>query len=160
MRRIGFAAICCAFIASVWAGASIASAAESMSEPTPSEVESAPKVEATTLGSVVTAEGNVLHEPSLLASKASAPLVGCVANFICTYTGTNYAGPDVAIECAFGGTVGLGRNDFSATNRCGNKTNWLRVNGTATACMNPGGNRPSPGAYNEVFVAVEFGAFC
>jgi hypothetical protein len=160
MRRIGFAAICCALIASVLAGASIASAEESTSEPTPSEVEGAPKVEATTPGSVVTAKGEVLHEPSLLESKAASPLTGCVANFICTYTGTNYTGPDVAIECAFGGTVGLGRNDFSATNRCGNKTDWLRSNGTAIACMNPGGNRPSPGAFNEVFVAVEYGAFC
>jgi hypothetical protein len=145
MRRVGLAAICCALIASALAGASIASAAE---------------VEATAPGSVVTAEGNVIHDPSLLESKAATPLAGCVANFICTYTGTNFNGPDVAIECAFGGTVGLGRNDFSATNRCGNKTDWLRVNGTATACMNPGGNRPSPGAFNEVFVAVEFGAFC
>jgi hypothetical protein len=155
MKPIRWAAICCMLVAGVLASASIASA----NEPTPSEVEGAPKVEATS-GSVVNAEGEVLYEPSLLESKAASPRVGCVANFICTYTGTNFAGPDVAIECAFGGTVGLGRNDFSATNRCGNKTDWLRVNGTATACMNPGGNRPSPGAFNEVFVAVEFGAFC
>jgi len=160
MRRIGYAVICCALVASVLAGASIAGAEESTSEPTPSEVEGAPAVEVTSPGSIVTAEGNVLNESSLLESKTSALRVGCVANFICVYSGTEYTNPYVAIECAFGGAVGLGGNRFSATNRCGNKTDWLRVNGSATACMNPGGNRPHPGAFNEVFVAVEYGAFC
>lgn len=156
MRRISFAAICCALVASVLAGASIAGAEESM--PTESEVASAPEVEVTTPGSVVTAEGNVLSEPGLL--EPSSMLVGCVANFICIYSGTEYTNPYLAIECAFAGTVGLSGNRFSATNRCGNKTNWLRVNGTATACMNPSGNRPHPGGFNEVFVAAQYGAFC
>ena len=160
MRRIGFAAVCCVLVASVLAGASIAGAEESMSEPTPSELEGAPAVEVTTPGSVVTGEGNIVSEPSLLESESSSLLVGCVANFICVYSGTEYTNPYVAIECAFAGTVGLSGNRFSATNRCGNKTNWLRVNGIATACMNPSGNRPHPGAFNEVFVAVQYGAFC
>ncbi|MDQ2629938.1 MAG: hypothetical protein M3Y75_03035 [Actinomycetota bacterium] len=160
MKRIGLAVVCCALVVSVMAGASIAGAEEPVTEPTPAEVENSPKVEVTTPGSVVTAEGSVINEPSLLESEASSLLVGCVANFICVYSGTEYTNPYVAIECAFGGTVGLSGNRFSATNRCGNKTNWLRVSGTATACMNPGGNRPHPGAFNEVFVAVQYGAFC
>jgi hypothetical protein len=160
MRRTGWAVICCVLVASVLSGASIAGAEESMSEPTPSEVEGAPKVEVTTPGSLVTAEGTVIPEPSLLGTETSSLLVGCVANTICILSGTQYTNPYVIIECGFGGTVGLSGNRFSATNRCGNKTNWLRVNGTATACMNPGGNRPHPGAFNEVFVAVQYGAFC
>ena len=156
MRRTVFAAICCALVASALASASIAGAAE----PTPAELEGAPSVEVTAPGSVVTAEGNVLNAPSLLESETASRLVGCVANFICVYSGTEYTSPYVAIECAYGGAVGLSGNRFSATNRCGNKTDWLRVNGTSTACMNPGGDRPHPGAFNEVFVAVEYGAFC
>ena len=137
MRRIGLAAIYFALAASVLAGASIAGAEESLPEPT------------TTESGSTTPEG---PESSLL--------VGCSANFICVYSSTTYNNPFTAIECGVGGAVGLGGNRFSATNRCGNNTNWLRVNGTAIACMNPGGNRPHPGAFNEVFVAHEWGAFC
>lgn len=160
MKPISWAVICCMLVVGVLAGASIASAEESMSEPTPSEVEDAPEIAVTTPGSVVTAEGKILNDPSLMGSKTSSLLVGCVANFICIYSGTEYTNPYVAIECAVAATIGLNGNRFSATNRCGNKSNWLRVNGTATACMNPGGNRPHPGAFNEVFVPVNYGAFC
>jgi hypothetical protein len=84
----------------------------------------------------------------------------CFANVICVMT-TNYDSLMVAYNCSDSGA----KNLFpawgnSATNRCGNKTNWLRVNGTAIACMNPGGDRPHPGSYNEVFIAKEYGAFC
>lgn len=87
-------------------------------------------------------------------------LVGCHENVICVYTSANYANPYFDIFCSASGVVGLGGDRHSATNRCGNKTNWLRKNGATIACMNPGGNRPNPGAFNEVFVAAEYGAFC
>lgn len=160
MRPSSWIVICCMLVAGSLAGASIASAEDSMSEPSPSEVEAVPNIEVTAPGSVVTAEGKVLNDPSLMGSKTSSLLVGCAANFICIYSGTEYTNPYVAIECAVAATIGLSGNRFSATNRCGNKSNWLRVNGTATACMNPGGNRPHPGAFNEVFVPVNYGAFC
>jgi hypothetical protein len=62
------------------------------------------------------------------------------------------------IYCSGFGAVGT--FGASATNKCGNKTNWLRYNGSVIACMNPGGERPNPGIFNEVYVAYEYGAFC
>jgi len=91
-------------------------------------------------------------EPSLL--------VGCAANVICVYTSTNYNNPYWDAFCSSSGAWKAGTNLNSATNRCGNKTNWLRLNGSVVACMNPGGNRPSPGTFNELFIAAEYGAFC
>lgn len=89
-----------------------------------------------------------------------SPLVGCHENVICVYTSTEYNNPYFDLFCSSSGTWKSGANLNSALNRCGNKTNWLRLNGSVIACMNPGGNRPSPGTFNEVFVAAEFGAFC
>jgi hypothetical protein len=89
----------------------------------------------------------------------AASLVACSANKICTFN-TEYQIHTISFECAGSGTYGTGGNLLSATNRCGNKTNWLRHNGNVIACMNPGGDRPHPGAYNEVFIAAQYGAFC
>lgn len=159
MKRVRWALVCCGVIAGVLAGASIANAEEETSEPPAAEVEGAPRVEVgPASGWTLTGEGEVVYEEG--EGETASRLVGCVANFICIYSGTEYSNPYGAIECSFGGTVGLSGNRFSATNRCGNKTDWLRVNGTATACMNPSGDRPHPGAFNEVFVAVQYGAFC
>lgn len=88
-------------------------------------------------------------------------LVGCSANVICVFQSTNYNNPYYNMFCsASGAWKSPGPHLHSATNRCGNKTNWLRLNGSVVACMNPGGNRPNPGTFNEVFVAAEYGAFC
>lgn len=87
-------------------------------------------------------------------------LVGCHENVICVYTSTNYNNPYWDMFCSASGAWKAGATLQSATNRCGNKTNWLRTNGSVVACMNPGGNRPSPGNFNELFVAAEYGAFC
>jgi len=84
--------------------------------------------------------------------------LACEANKVCAYTGQTYNVQNPLIYCSgYGVAAGFGS---SATNRCGNKTNWLRYNGTVIACMNPGGNRPHPGIFNEVYVAYEYGAFC
>ncbi len=130
MGRIRIALVCFGLVASVLAGASIASA-----------------------------EG---PEPTAPAGSGepAVPLVGCHESVICTYTGVEYSEPFFDVFCSTSGAVGLSGNRHSATNRCGNKTDWLRENGSVVACMNPGGNRPNPGAFNEVFVAAEFGAFC
>jgi hypothetical protein len=77
---------------------------------------------------------------------------------------TEYSSMIVAFECSASGTKNLfPATGHAATNRCGNKTNWLRINGNVVACMNPGGERPhvnNGNGYNEVFIAAEYGAFC
>lgn len=93
------------------------------------------------------------------AEEESSLLAGCEANKICVFTSVTYGNPFGTIDCSFSGATPPAALQ-SATNRCGNKTAWLRVNGTAIACMNPGGNRPHPGMFNEVFVAAQYGAFC
>ncbi|HSS41022.1 MAG TPA: hypothetical protein VLK37_00565 [Solirubrobacterales bacterium] len=86
---------------------------------------------------------------------------GCSANVICYYNQETFGSKAASsVLCSASGAVTTFQTRFSARNRCGNKTNWLRNNGTTIACMNPGGDRPNPGAFNEVFVAAEFGAFC
>lgn len=184
MRRAGFVALCCALTAVMLAGASIASA--EISTPTGSPVP-AKEVEVTApRGAVVTAAGTVLHDPSLTESLetqgaleaqsaegaqpspssvpgVASPQVGiaCVANYICVYWAPEYAvGPPLYVSCGYAGNVGMGEAGKSARNRCGNKTNWLRVNGTAISCMDPGWERPNPGGFNQVYVAAEYGAFC
>jgi hypothetical protein len=92
-------------------------------------------------------------------AEESSMLAGCEANVICVFTSVTYGNPFGTINCSFSGVTPPAALQ-SATNRCGNKTNWLRLNGTVIACMNPGGNRPHPGVYNEVFVAAQYGAFC
>lgn len=76
------------------------------------------------------------------------------------FNNPNYGALRGEITCAFAGNVGLSVAGHSALNRCGNKTNYLRVNGNVIACMNPGGNRPNPGGYNQVYVLTQYGAFC
>jgi len=89
---------------------------------------------------------------------AGAQAEGCFSNSICRFTGLTYNVRDRVIECSqWGVFTGFGA---SATNRCGNKSNWLRYNGTVVACMNPGGERPHIGGYNEIYVPFEYGAFC
>lgn len=93
----------------------------------------------------------------------SALLAGCAANVICVFESVEYNNPYYNMFCSVEGQAwkSLGGTTLrSATNRCGNKTNWIRTNGTVVACMNPGGNRPNPGNFNEVYVPVQYGAFC
>jgi hypothetical protein len=95
-----------------------------------------------------------------VASASPSSALACEANTICTYWGNTYNNWALSFQCSSSGKFDLGGVAFSATNRCGNKTNWLKTNGSVVACMNPGGNRPHPGAYNEGFIAAEYGAFC
>ncbi len=135
MRRTGLAVICFALTACVLGGGAAIASAEEGEVP-----------EAT---------------PGVTPGVVAVPAVGCVANAICVYTSANYENPYAAFECTnLSGAWTLGGNRHSATNRCGNKTDWLRENGTVIACMNPGGDRPNPGAFNEIFIAKEFGSFC
>ena len=86
--------------------------------------------------------------------------LGCFANQICAYFG-EYEAYLRDFECSSSGAKSMYPGHAnSARNRCGNKTDWLRYNGNVIACMDPGGNRPNPGSFNEVFIAREYGAFC
>jgi hypothetical protein len=94
------------------------------------------------------------------ASAADAAEEGCFANGVCEYFKINFeerAGLVDNCEAAHTTTGGPWK---SARNRCGNKSDWLRYNGTVIACMNPGGDRPNPGTFNEVFIPTNYGAFC
>jgi hypothetical protein len=144
MKRISTGALTLALIVTVLAGASIAGAA-AFTEAPPTE---APTTEAS---------------PESSAGEASLLAEGCSANVICIYGGQNYNNKWISdYLCSASGAQSLPVTLVfqSATNRCGNKTNWLRTNGTVVACMNPGGNRPSPGFFNQVFIAANYGAFC
>jgi hypothetical protein len=138
MRKLIRLVACFALAASVFGWASVAGAAELPAEPT------------------VTAEPESTISPE--GSGEVTPLSLCSANVICIYSSKNYNNFSVAFDCSLSGAKPWAGE--SALNRCGNKTDWLRVNGTAIACMNPGGERPSPGFFNEVFIAAQYGAFC
>jgi hypothetical protein len=98
---------------------------------------------------------------SALVGASTASAEGCHEGVICVFQNANYTSAYYDVFCSSSGAWSSGGVTLrSATNRCGNKTDWLRTNGTVIACMNPGGNRPSPGNFNEVFVAAEYGAFC
>lgn len=84
----------------------------------------------------------------------------CAEFFICVYHQPEYVEINsVNPTCASGPTTITG-SFRSAKNRCGNKSDLLKLNGTLVACMNPGGNRPNPGLFNELFVYGEYGAKC
>jgi hypothetical protein len=99
-----------------------------------------------------------LPEPAPSESEAGLLAEPCFANSICRYVGLTFNVRDRVIECSsWGEYAGFGA---SATNRCGNKSVWLRQNKTVVACMNPGGERPHIGGYNEIFVPFNYGAAC
>lgn len=83
----------------------------------------------------------------------------CFANDICVYEHPTFEKRVRVLECSSSGAFDIVAGN-SARNRCGNKTDWIRINGDAIACMSPGGDRPMPGPFNEIFIAKEFGNFC
>lgn len=87
---------------------------------------------------------------------------GCHALVICIYTNTNYVNPYYDADCvlAAGQVVNLMGTRRSAMNRCASRSNNLYLNGTFVACMNHGGDRPNPGAFNQVYVFNQGGAVC
>lgn len=85
---------------------------------------------------------------------------GCAANNVCLYSKTGFEQVQYYAHCSTPGASALSIYWKSARNRCGNKTAWLRLNGNVVVCMNPGGDRPNPGNFNEVYISKEYGAFC
>jgi hypothetical protein len=98
--------------------------------------------------------------PKTSTERSNALRALCVANQIRAFSAINYNFNAGGVACGFHGLRSFPTMLFSAVNRCGNKTNYLRLNGDRVACMNPGGNRPSPGAFNEIWVVERYGAFC
>jgi hypothetical protein len=86
---------------------------------------------------------------------------GCPANQICFYNQTGFESRAFhSIDCSASGVFGLEGNRVGAKNSCGNKTNYLLENGSLVACMNPGVGRSNPGAFDQIEVALEYGALC
>jgi hypothetical protein len=140
------AAICFALLVSSIMGASLAGA----DHPSPEST--------TPAGS---APESAAHET---APESKAALGSpCFANVVCAMT-TEYDSYIFAPSCSESGAKSVfGVTEHAATNRCGNKSSWLRVNGNVVACMNPGGDRPhvnGGNGYNEVWLPVNYGAFC
>lgn len=87
-------------------------------------------------------------EPSPLSNES------CESGFVCVWGLQEYQGTRESILCTGGKhNVGLplGR---SAKNRCANKAAWLREEGVAHACLNPGTNFPAR-EFTEVWVGAE-----
>lgn len=133
MKRIGFAAICCALVASVLAGASIAGAEESMSEPTPPELEGAPTEgeqtpPAAEEASPAAEEGpSYVIEPISASEMSTMSLAQCSANTVCAWA----------------------NNDFT-----GNFSWWPA---SSTGCHNHAGNPSIRSGYNRTGYNVRYG---
>lgn len=111
--------------------------------------------------SIAGAEGPLPGSPT--TEPGAPPPAPCFANVVCAMT-TEYSSYIFAPSCSESGAKSVfGATEFAATNRCGNKSSWLRVNGNVVACMNPGGERPhvnNGNGYNEVWLPENYGAFC
>jgi hypothetical protein len=82
------------------------------------------------------------------APEPNAALAGeCVANYVCIWNQINYEGAIEYYPCSDLGSYGtpFGNPYRSAKNRCGNKA--VATLGPYPVCMEPGGNRPSPGYF-------------
>jgi hypothetical protein len=172
LKRTKLLIFSCALALGLVIAVSAASAEVSAPEP-PTAESSAPAVDHVLITSppgvvaVVAADGSVTYRESTPSPEASAvpaatasPAALCSANVICVYLNANYGTLKAEVNCNFAGLAEFTSNAHSALNRCGNKTNYLRASGTVIACMDPGGERPNPGAYNQVYVLANYGAFC
>jgi hypothetical protein len=79
----------------------------------------------------------------------------CTGGNICYWSSINFEGNKFNIPCTGGLHELGGPQKESAINACANKAANLRHNFTLKACMNPGGERPNPGGFNEIFVFEE-----
>jgi Peptidase inhibitor family I36 len=88
---------------------------------------------------------------ALFAAAPKASAQSCVANHVCIWDQINYNGAIHYYSCNNLGTYStpFGNPYRSAKNRCGNKSNVLNTP-WGGVCMNPGGDRPSPGYFASV----------
>jgi hypothetical protein len=98
MRRIGFVAICCALVAGVLAGASLAGAEESTSEAAPSELEGAPTEEGQAAPPAEEISPAAEEGPSYVIEAVSPSemstmsLSQCSANTVCAWANSDFTG--------------------------------------------------------------------
>lgn len=82
----------------------------------------------------------------------------CESGHVCVWLGFNFQGERESMLCTGGKHIvglALGR---SAKNRCANKAAWLREEGVAHACLNPGTNFGER-EFTEVWIGAE-GSHC
>jgi Peptidase inhibitor family I36 len=76
----------------------------------------------------------------------------CPSGSICVWTQTNYQGARGQTACSATGFHPLGGWKYSVKNRCANKGAGLMRDGQVYGCVPPGGQNPSPIAFNGVQV--------
>jgi len=78
----------------------------------------------------------------------------CNSGNVCVWVEYEYNGAKGESSCT-GGAHPLAGWKYSAKNRCANKASWLRANGSAIQCVNPGNNNGATLAFNEVWIGAE-----
>ena len=86
------------------------------------------------------------------AGANEATAASCSATNVCTWSGANYTELKTSSNCVEGLKEIFGR---SAINSCENRAVQLYYGSSSTgwnllACMNPGGERPSPGTFEAI----------
>lgn len=88
------------------------------------------------------------------AASASADS-SCSSGHACVWPSKFFVGAKGESLCT-GGAHGLAGSKESGKNSCANKAVWFRQNGTAFACLNPGGEAGSfTFPINEIWVGAE-----
>jgi hypothetical protein len=87
------------------------------------------------------------------AAPATALDETCNPGLVCVWTNIYYSGVKGTSLCT-GGAHTLAGWKFSAKNRCANKASWLRINGNAVECLDPGVSR-GVAEFNELWIGAE-----
>jgi hypothetical protein len=115
------------------------------------------------VGGVATAaaeEAPPAHEATAPAGEGASPALetSCPnSGVVCVWTNVWFGGVRSETLC-LGGAHPLAAMKFSAKNRCANKGAWLRINGVAFECVEPGGQH-EVAEFNEVWIGKE-GSHC
>ncbi len=86
------------------------------------------------------------------SASASEPLT-CNTGYVCAWWNIYWTGA-VGYTLCTGGAHPLNQVKSSATNGCPNKAAWLRINGSATGCINPSVKR-GIAEFNEIWIGAE-----
>ncbi len=95
----------------------------------------------------------------MIGAFAAMPLTAsadesCNSGHVCVWTKNTYQGVKGESLCT-GGPHPLAGQKFSAKNRCANKAAWLRNDGIAGACVNPGNNIDLVFSFDELWIGAE-----
>jgi hypothetical protein len=113
--------------------------------------------------SIAAAEEPPAEAGPAVGSESAGPFApleeSCFANKVCIYAGPGFNNMEGTVECSSSGLF-TGAVATAAKNKCGNKTVYLRWNGSNIRCLDPGEQAGEPGAFDEFFITAEYGAFC